>query len=314
CNSIFSTATPPTSLSTTLSVSSSTGASISLASGVSPTSESLSSSTSESLSSSESSSTSESLSLSESSSTSESLSLSESSSASKSLSASESSSTSESLSSSESSSTSESLSSSESSSTSESLPSSQSSSTSESLSSSQSSPTSSPQTSASMIKAPKHCRVNGTHGNYSCNIGPQGMLHVSESLTCECNTGFHLKSGDLERTCLHGGTWSGSEPMCIASGSCMCPCDRVTNPSYTSPNDEALLKEIQRMKQELLILKNITNKALRKKISIPDFRPSANVSGTPWVLLLVAMVLWIVVPDVWTVIQQLKILIFRARI
>ncbi|XP_062576083.1 CUB and sushi domain-containing protein 2-like [Saccostrea cucullata] len=116
-----------------------------------------------------------------------------------------------------------------------------------------------------MIKAPKHCRVNGTHGNYSCNIGPQGMLHVSESLTCECNTGFHLKSGDLERTCLHGGTWSGSEPMCIASGSCMCPCDRVTNPSYTSPNDEALLKEIQRMKQELLILKNITNKALRKR-------------------------------------------------
>jgi hypothetical protein len=83
----------------------------------------------------------------------------------------------------------------------------------------------------------------------------------------------------------------------------------VTNPKYTTTTDEALTAEIKKMKQELVVLKNKTSKALRKKISAPDFRPSATVSGTPWMMLLVAMVLWIVVPDVWAWIQTFRIFV-----
>lgn len=90
----------------------------------------------------------------------------------------------------------------------------------------------------------------------------------------------------------------------------MCPCNKVTNPKYTTPTDEALIAEIKKMRQELIVLKNTTSKALRKKISAPDFRPSVTVSGTPWVALLFAMGLWIVVPDMWTVMQQFRFSVF----
>ena len=90
-----------------------------------------------------------------------------------------------------------------------------------------------------------------------------------------------------------------------ASGSCLCPCQYVQVPKYTDVNDEKLIKEIKEVQKELQVLKNKTSAALRKKISIKDFRPSTNVSGAVWMVLLLFLVAAIVVPDAINAFQNI---------
>lgn len=85
--------------------------------------------------------------------------------------------------------------------------------------------------------------------------------------------------------------------MCTFKRDCMCPCGMVHVPKYTDINDEKLAQEIEQMQKELTVLKNQTSAALRKKISVKDFRPSANASGAVCVVVLMVIAGCIIVPD-----------------
>ncbi|XP_078336952.1 CUB and sushi domain-containing protein 1-like [Crassostrea virginica] len=120
-----------------------------------------------------------------------------------------------------------------------------------------------------------------------------------------CNKGYFHTNGSLQQTCLEPGVWNGTATVCTASGSCLCPCQYVQVPKYTDVNDEKLIKKIKEMQKELQVLKNKTSAALRKKISIKDFRPSTNVSGAVWMVLLLFLVAAIVVPDAINAFQNI---------
>lgn len=92
---------------------------------------------------------------------------------------------------------------------------------------------------------------------------------------------------------------------------CMCPCGMVHVPKYTDVNDEKLTQEIEQMQKELAVLKNQTSAALRKKISVKDFRPSANASGAVWVVVLIVIAGCIIVPDL---IKALRHILSYCRI
>lgn len=85
----------------------------------------------------------------------------------------------------------------------------------------------------------------------------------------------------------------------------MCPCGMVHVPKYTDVNDEKLTQEIEQMQKELAVLKNQTSTALRKKISVKDFRPSANASGAVWVVVLIVIAGCIIVPDLIKALRQI---------
>ncbi|XP_062620630.1 uncharacterized protein LOC134282214 [Saccostrea cucullata] len=92
---------------------------------------------------------------------------------------------------------------------------------------------------------------------------------------------------------------------------CMCPCNKVHAAKYTSTNEEALTKEIVKMKKELMVLKNETSVAMRRKISIKDSRPSATASGAVWVIFLLAMIGFIVIPDVISGVRYILPVLFK---
>ncbi|XP_062573395.1 uncharacterized protein LOC134235290 [Saccostrea cucullata] len=101
------------------------------------------------------------------------------------------------------------------------------------------------------------------------------------------------------------------ELMKKAKRTCMCPCDKVHAAKYTSTKEEALTKEIVKMKKELMVFKNETSVAMKKKISVKDSRPSAVASGVVWVIFLLAMVGFIVIPDVISGVRYKLPVLFR---
>ncbi|XP_062573394.1 sushi, von Willebrand factor type A, EGF and pentraxin domain-containing protein 1-like [Saccostrea cucullata] len=118
---------------------------------------------------------------------------------------------------------------------------------------------------------------------------------INGTVNYKCNKGYILANGSLQRKCMSSGKWDGRPPNCTALGECMCPCSMVHEPKYTDVNDKALIRAIEEMQEELVVLE--TSAALRKKISVKDFRPSTNASGTVWVVFLLTMAAFIVVPD-----------------
>lgn len=96
-----------------------------------------------------------------------------------------------------------------------------------------------------------------------------------------------------------------------AIGDCLCPCDFVTVPKYTNVSDVRLIQEIEKMQKELVVLKNQTSAALRKKICIKDFRPSTNASGAVWVVFLIVLAGLIIIPDMLKAIRYILLNFFQ---
>lgn len=170
------------------------------------------------------------------------------------------------------------------------------------------------------------CQIDGTWNGTQPNCleelcqdldTPQNstLLSINKSMNgtvrFACNTGFQHTNGSLQRECLSSGEWSGVAPVCTAIRECMCPCGMVHVPKYTDVNDEKLTQEIEQMQKELAVLKNQTSAALRKKISVKDFRPSANASGAVWVVVLIVIAGCIIVPDL---IKALRHILSYCRI
>ncbi|XP_052675027.1 uncharacterized protein LOC128156779 [Crassostrea angulata] len=106
--------------------------------------------------------------------------------------------------------------------------------------------------------------------------------------TYDCEHDYYLVQGNLQRTCLMGTRWSGLPPVCER---CMCPCSMQNQRFYNS--SEELYQRIQELRKILKVEKNSTNAYLRKKISVPDSRPSSvgigNICGYGVIIVLVTL-------------------------
>lgn len=96
-----------------------------------------------------------------------------------------------------------------------------------------------------------------------------------------------------------------------AIGDCLCPCEFVTVPKYTNVKDVRLIQEIEKMQKELVVLKNQTSAALRKKMCIKDFRPSTNASGAVWVVFLIVLAGLIIIPDMLKAVRYILLNFFQ---
>ncbi len=88
-----------------------------------------------------------------------------------------------------------------------------------------------------------------------------------------------------------------------SSDNCWCDCYYVISPP-TNMTQEQLLKAIQRIYNELLLNKNNISASVRKRISIPDYRPSAQSIGYVGVLVLVTTLGSIVALDFTTLLKD----------
>uniref|UniRef100_A0A8W8LAY1 Sushi domain-containing protein n=1 Tax=Magallana gigas TaxID=29159 RepID=A0A8W8LAY1_MAGGI len=120
--------------------------------------------------------------------------------------------------------------------------------------------------------------------------------------TYECEHDYYLVQGNLQRTCLTGRTWSGIPPVCER---CMCPCSMQNQRFYNS--SEELYQRIQELRKILKVEKNSTNAYLRKKISVPDSRPSSvgigNICGYGVIIVLVTL---LVISDAPILYRQIR--------
>ena len=60
-----------------------------------------------------------------------------------------------------------------------------------------------------------HCAH--TAAPFSTQIPDLALHNYNSSVTYSCNTGYYLASGNLTRTCLASGAWSGSLPNCSSN-------------------------------------------------------------------------------------------------
>lgn len=86
---------------------------------------------------------------------------------------------------------------------------------------------------------------------------------------------------------------------------CMCPCSMQNQRFYNS--SEELYQRIQELRKILKVEKNSTNAYLRKKISVPDSRPSSvgigNICGYGVITVLVTL---LVISDAPILYRQLR--------
>ncbi|XP_056009539.1 uncharacterized protein LOC130051548 [Ostrea edulis] len=111
----------------------------------------------------------------------------------------------------------------------------------------------------------------------SCNLETYNNTGIVENNTeChgttkyECDVGYYLHTGNLQRTCSLNKKWLEEPPICKR---CMCPCSLTGQQTINSTRE--LEEKITQIKKELKVNKKSTNAFLRKKISAPDFRPSS---------------------------------------
>lgn len=86
---------------------------------------------------------------------------------------------------------------------------------------------------------------------------------------------------------------------------CMCPCSMQNQRFYNS--SEELYQRIQELRKILKVEKNSTNAYLRKKISVPDSRPSSvgigNICGYGVIIVLVTL---LVISDAPILYRQMR--------
>ncbi|XP_062614995.1 uncharacterized protein LOC134276738 [Saccostrea cucullata] len=109
------------------------------------------------------------------------------------------------------------------------------------------------------------------------------------NMTYECDKGYYLHSGNLQRTCFPNRTWSGDPPYCKR---CKCLIDQ----NLTTPKD--LTKRIEQLTKELKVHYNSTNAFHRRKTCAPDKRHSSICLG--WLFgyfVIVSMTITLVITD-----------------
>lgn len=96
------------------------------------------------------------------------------------------------------------------------------------------------------------------------------------SVSCVDDRRHRHIGGDLRRTCMKTGVWTGTPPVCKE---CKCPCSFVGAVPIKSNETENLEQRIRELRSLLSVQKNMTTKARRQKVCASDPRPSAKMLG-----------------------------------
>ena len=67
-----------------------------------------------------------------------------------------------------------------------------------------------------LILLPARCMnlTNPANGTLACSIRVAGVPSTGDTCTVTCNRGLVPRDGDVTRTCMSNGNWSGTEPVC----------------------------------------------------------------------------------------------------
>lgn len=90
----------------------------------------------------------------------------------------------------------------------------------------------------------------------------------------------------------------------------MCPCQYFTSSTLS---DAEILKSIERLKKELTIDPDTTNAAIRKKISVHDSRPSAQIIGSSGIVIFVVVFGGLVLMDLTIIKRHIEFFLRNMR-
>ncbi|XP_061188816.1 uncharacterized protein LOC133196990 [Saccostrea echinata] len=117
----------------------------------------------------------------------------------------------------------------------------------------------------------------------------------------KCIPGSRHKEGNLNRTCTDEGEWNEDPPVCEK---CKCPCGMVGSKPIKEHEIEKLHQRLKELKSNLVVLKNTTSRAIRKRISATDVRPSAMgagaILGVGILLVVIGSIIISDLPKVWS--------------
>ncbi|XP_033762655.1 sushi, von Willebrand factor type A, EGF and pentraxin domain-containing protein 1-like [Pecten maximus] len=122
-----------------------------------------------------------------------------------------------------------------------------------------------------------------------------------DNVTYSCDVGFPHQTGNLFRTCMADGAWSGVEPVCEY---CDCPCNG-TNATIKQLN-MTLAELLAALTAELKVDKKKTSIAVRKKISVYEDRPVAKGLGSIGVAMLVFVFAFVIIPDIPRLLNDIR--------
>ncbi|XP_078334144.1 uncharacterized protein LOC111133852 isoform X4 [Crassostrea virginica] len=115
-----------------------------------------------------------------------------------------------------------------------------------------------------------------------------------DKITYKCKSNHSLVSGNLTRTCLDNGSWSGEQPVCRI---CTCPCQRLASQNFIK-DPIVLKKRIEELKKILVVNRSKLSASIRKKTSSRDDRMSSKGIGmTLGVGVITCIILTIVCSD-----------------
>ncbi|XP_078334145.1 uncharacterized protein LOC111133852 isoform X5 [Crassostrea virginica] len=98
---------------------------------------------------------------------------------------------------------------------------------------------------------------------------------IGDNITYNCKSNHSLVSGNLTRTCLGNGSWSGQQPVCRI---CTCPCQRLASQNFIT-DPIVLKKRIKELKKILVVNRSKLSASIRKKTSSRDDRMSSKGIG-----------------------------------
>ncbi|XP_078312817.1 uncharacterized protein LOC111132615 [Crassostrea virginica] len=148
----------------------------------------------------------------------------------------------------------------------------------------------------------KKCLVTDIDKNASNADWWSNDTHLSYT----CNSGYTLNSGNLQRTCLNDGTWSGTLPTCTKK-TCSCLCGDAFSGSTQFNASDALERKIEEIKSLLTVDRRTTSRFNRSLESVMDHRLSAQSIGYGvGVTVLVIICGLICIPDIPKIVQDIR--------
>ncbi|XP_062586421.1 uncharacterized protein LOC134248017 [Saccostrea cucullata] len=112
------------------------------------------------------------------------------------------------------------------------------------------------------------------------NISNVEILHqnlsIGGTVNYKCIPESYYEEGNLNQTCTIEGEWNGDPPVCKK---CTCPCGMIGSIPIEEHEIDKLHQRLEELKLNLKVLKNTTSKAIRKRISATDVRPSAQLNS-----------------------------------
>ncbi|XP_078334149.1 uncharacterized protein LOC144625798 [Crassostrea virginica] len=122
----------------------------------------------------------------------------------------------------------------------------------------------------------------------------QQYYFIGDNITYRCKSNHSLVSGNLTRTCLDNGSWSGKQPVCRI---CTCPCQRLASQNFIK-DPIVLKKRIKELKKILVVNRSKLSASIRKRTSSRDDRMSSKGIGmTLGVGVITCIILTIVCSD-----------------